>query len=124
MRKALGEGAFGVAWAAGRGLSPESVVAEVLAGGGTIDDRAPASGIRAAAAPAAPPALGTSAARLTRREAEVLRLLVEGRTDKAIAAALAVSRPTASKHVASVITKLGASGRAAAAAIAVRDGLV
>ena len=61
---------------------------------------------------------------LTAREAEVLRLLADGRSDREIAAALFISRPTASKHVSSILGKLGVDSRAAAAAAAVRDRLV
>jgi DNA-binding CsgD family transcriptional regulator len=60
---------------------------------------------------------------LTPREVEVLRLLVEGMSDREIAAALFVSRHTAANHVASILGKLGVPSRAAAAAYAVRRGL-
>jgi DNA-binding NarL/FixJ family response regulator len=59
---------------------------------------------------------------LTARELEVLRLLVEGKSDRAIAEALFVSRHTAANHVASILGKLGVPARAAAA-WAVRRGL-
>jgi DNA-binding NarL/FixJ family response regulator len=61
---------------------------------------------------------------LTAREAEVLRLLAGGRSNRAIAAALGLSVRTAERHVANVYAKLGAHSRAAAAAYAVRHGLV
>lgn len=48
---------------------------------------------------------------LTRREAEVLPLLVEGLSDAAIAERLVVSRRTAEHHVASILTKLGVTSR-------------
>jgi DNA-binding CsgD family transcriptional regulator len=60
---------------------------------------------------------------LTPREVEVLRLLVEGRSDREIATALFVSRHTAANHVGSILGKLGVTSRAAAAAWAVRQGL-
>jgi DNA-binding CsgD family transcriptional regulator len=60
---------------------------------------------------------------LTRREVEVLRLLVEGHSDREIANLLFVSRHTAAHHVASILAKLGLPSRAAAAAYAVRSGL-
>ena len=114
-RVTLGADVFADSWEAGRQLTPGEALAEARS---TLE-RATATVV-----PAAPAVPTVPAARLTRREAEVLRLLVEGRTDKEIAETLYVSRPTASKHVASVIAKLGAGGRAAAAAIGVRDGLV
>ena len=61
---------------------------------------------------------------LTRREREVLRLLVDGLSDKEIAAALGIVRYTASNHVTAIRDKLGAPSRAAVVAIAVREGLV
>ena len=61
---------------------------------------------------------------LTRREVEVLRLLVGGRSDREIAAALFVGHRTAQDHVSNVIAKLGVANRTEAAAVAVRDGLV
>ena len=57
---------------------------------------------------------------LTGREHEVLRLLVAGRSNKEIAAALFISPKTASVHVSNILGKLGASSRTEAAAIAHR----
>jgi DNA-binding NarL/FixJ family response regulator len=57
---------------------------------------------------------------LTRRELEVLRLLVERRTDKEIAAALVVSPRTVMTHVASILDKLGVASRREVAAAASR----
>jgi DNA-binding CsgD family transcriptional regulator len=67
-------------------------------------------------------ALGLDA--LTSRERDVLRLLVDGLSDKEIAAALGISRHTASNHVTAIRDKLGAPSRAAAVAIALRDNLL
>ena len=61
---------------------------------------------------------------LTAREIEVLRLLAEGRTNAQIATELFMSPKTASVHVSRIITKLGASNRTEAAAIARRDGVL
>jgi DNA-binding CsgD family transcriptional regulator len=61
---------------------------------------------------------------LTPRERDVLALLAEGASNKAIARALAVSVHTAKFHVASLTEKLGARGRLEAIAIAIRAGLV
>jgi DNA-binding NarL/FixJ family response regulator len=54
-------------------------------------------------------------ASLTGREAEVLRLLADGLTDREIAASLTVSPRTVETHVSSVLHKLGARNRAEAA---------
>ena len=48
----------------------------------------------------------------------MLRLLVAGRSNKEIAAALFISPKTASVHVSNILGKLGASSRTEAAAIA------
>jgi DNA-binding CsgD family transcriptional regulator len=61
---------------------------------------------------------------LTAREREVLALLAEGASNKAIARALGVSVHTVKFHVASLTEKLGAKGRLEAVAIAIRSGLV
>ncbi|MFN8594464.1 MAG: LuxR C-terminal-related transcriptional regulator [Thermomicrobiales bacterium] len=61
---------------------------------------------------------------LTPRERDVLRLLVEGRSDREIADALFITRRTASKHVEAILAKLGVRSRGAAVAEARRLGLV
>ncbi len=61
---------------------------------------------------------------LTPREADVLHLVVAGRSDRAIADTLFMSRRTASKHVSSILAKLGVASRTEAAARAVRDELL
>ena len=61
---------------------------------------------------------------LTRREREVLRLLTAGHTDRKIAETLIVSPRTVNRHVSSIFVKLDVPGRAAAAAHAVRSGLI
>jgi DNA-binding CsgD family transcriptional regulator/tetratricopeptide (TPR) repeat protein len=57
---------------------------------------------------------------LTPREQEVLQHLVEGRTNRQIARALFISEKTASVHVSNIMSKLGATNRSEAAAIAHR----
>jgi DNA-binding NarL/FixJ family response regulator len=61
---------------------------------------------------------------LTRREREVLPLLVQGFTNRQIADALFISENTAGVHVSNILGKLGASTRTEAATIAVRAGIV
>jgi LuxR family maltose regulon positive regulatory protein len=53
---------------------------------------------------------------LTPRERHVLQLLAEGASNQEIAKALVVSRATAKKHVASILSKLGAANRTQAVA--------
>lgn len=61
---------------------------------------------------------------LTEREREVLALLVEGLNNTEIAERLVVSRSTAKFHVSSILSKLHASSRTEAVAIAVQNNLV
>lgn len=61
---------------------------------------------------------------LTRREHEVLDLIVAGRTNAEIAVQLVIAVKTVDHHVSAVLTKLGAANRSAAAKQARRIGLV
>jgi DNA-binding NarL/FixJ family response regulator len=61
---------------------------------------------------------------LTSREREVALLLLDGRSNKAIARALDISVHTAKFHVAALLAKLRARNRADAVAIILREGLV
>ena len=61
---------------------------------------------------------------LTQREVEVLRLIMQGLADKAIAHRLERSVGTARSHVKAILMKLKASSRVEAVAIARRRGLV
>lgn len=61
---------------------------------------------------------------LSRREAEVVRLVAAGMNNREIARALHLSENTVAKHLTSIFTKTGSENRAAAAAFAARHGLV
>jgi NarL family two-component system response regulator LiaR len=61
---------------------------------------------------------------LTAREKEVLALMVEGMNNNAIADRLVVSRSTVKFHVSSILSKLGASSRTEAVALALQKHLV
>jgi predicted ATPase/DNA-binding CsgD family transcriptional regulator len=58
---------------------------------------------------------------LTAREQEVLQQLSEGRSDKEIADILFISSRTVSKHVASILAKLGVSSRTEAVSRVIRE---
>ena len=64
------------------------------------------------------------AARLTPRELEVLRLIAQGQSNKAIAADLVVSEKTVKTHVSNILAKLHLADRTQAALYAVRRRLV
>jgi excisionase family DNA binding protein len=105
-RGAIGDNRIAELRAAGRTLSTSGVLAlalgvEISRGGAERSD---------------PDALSP-------REREVLRLLVEGRSNAEIADVLFISVRTARAHVASILAKLGVSTRAAAVAQAFRDHL-
>lgn len=111
-RAVLSDEAFQVAWEGGASLSADQAVAEALAVG------LPAIVVQ-------PDPLPTALAfGLTTREVEVLRLVAAGWADKEIATTLAISRHTASKHVAAVRAKLHAPSRTAAVAAAREAGLI
>ena len=109
----LGEAAFRTAWEAGRVRTLEGAlpdVAAVLAAG------------RMQPGPAEAP--NPAAARgLTKRELEVLRLVAAGKSDREIAAELFVAYRTVTSCVTSILRKLDATSRTAAAAYAIRHGL-
>jgi predicted ATPase/DNA-binding CsgD family transcriptional regulator len=110
---ALPPEAFAAAWAAGTAVPLEQMVIEAL------DDATTPSG----ATPAPVSAEPQVAAGLTEREAEVLRLLAQGLSDRAIAEKLFVSPRTVGGYVSKVLIKLNLESRTAAAVFAVRHGL-
>ena len=55
---------------------------------------------------------------LSEREAEVLRLIAGGGTNREIAKALGISERTVDRHVSNIFTKLDVSSRAAATSFA------
>ena len=102
-RAALGEPAFAAAWAAGHAFGPDETLAEALL---PFMVAADSPGVV-----------------LTAREAEILRLLVAGQTNAAIAGALFLSVRTVENHVARICAKLGVRTRTAAATAAIAAGL-
>jgi predicted ATPase/DNA-binding CsgD family transcriptional regulator len=112
VRARLPEPVFVAAWEEGRQLSGAEALADALA-------------IAASAGKEPPPAHDdVSGFGLTPRELDVLRLLVEGRSDREIGEALFIGARTVQTHVANLFAKLGVNARAEAAAVAVRRGLV
>ncbi len=100
--------AFDLAWSQGRLMSPDQAVEYGLQ--------------------PEPPTVAESRPEadtiLSKREREVLRLLVEGKTNQEIATALFISPHTVTNHVTSILTKLNLESRTAAATYALRHGLV
>lgn len=94
----------------------DSVVGAVrcLHGGGTMIDPAFISRI----------AISLASPSLTTREMQVLRLMMEGLSNKAIALRLKRSVGTAKSHVKAILSKLDATTRVEAVAVAQRRGLL
>lgn len=108
---------FHAAWEAGGSMTPETAIAVIDESAGEIAAAMELGGAKVVDTSG----LGFT---LTRREVEVLQLLVEGRSDKEIGEALYISHRTATTHVTNILNKFGVNSRTAAAAIAVRQGLV
>jgi NarL family two-component system response regulator LiaR len=102
---------------AGEGLLDPSVAAVVMA---QVANAAPPRGDGSVGGESDRQAL----TRLTPRETEVLRLLGEGLSNRALAERLFVSEKTVKTHVSSILAKLGVPDRTHAALLAVRLGLV
>lgn len=62
--------------------------------------------------------------RLSSRELEVLKLIIEGFSNPEIAATLHLSPNTIKTHVSSILQKFGVNHRIQAAVFAVRNGLI
>ncbi len=102
-----------------RGAAPDAIAAALVAaarGLAVLDAALAEAWLR--------PPEETPAEGLTARETEVLGLLAEGLSNKAIAARLGISEHTAKFHVNAILAKLGAESRAAAIVKAARLGLV
>jgi NarL family two-component system response regulator LiaR len=95
-----------------------TAIRSAAAGQGTL---APEVAKALAEAAAKPASLGTD---ITDREREVLALIVEGKSNADISEILAISLSTARFHVSTILSKLGATNRAEAAALAVKHGLI
>ncbi len=61
---------------------------------------------------------------LTKRELEVVALIIEGYSNSEIANKLSVSLSTAKAHVSSIISKLGAKNRVHTIICAIRCGII
>jgi DNA-binding CsgD family transcriptional regulator len=109
----LGEQGLQAGRLAGRDLSLATVVSEIAA-------LQPPTAVP----DAVPDIPASSTIRLSPREEDVLRLLIDGQSDRQIAETLFISLRTAEGHVARLLAKLGVSTRSAAVAAAVAARLV
>jgi DNA-binding NarL/FixJ family response regulator len=115
-RAAVGEAAYAAAVAAARALAVAEVLDEALT---ALENTRTAPPV-----PSSPHASHFDGAfQLSPREREVLALVAEGRSNKAIADELFVSPNTVKTHVASLLHKLHADTRVQLATLAARRGL-
>ena len=103
----LSEQAWDAAWAVGRAMPLDDAIDYALSVGEQPE-------------PCATPEISV----LSKRETEVLRLVVDGQTNREIADALFISPRTVAQHLRSIYDKLDVDSRTAAATWAVRNGLV
>jgi len=118
VQKALQAGAIGYLL---KDVGMEELVAAIRSaaiGHGTL---APEAAKALADASSEPGALGLD---LTEREREVLALIVGGKSNAEISGILSISLSTSRFHVSAILSKLRATNRAEAAALAVKHGLV
>jgi non-specific serine/threonine protein kinase len=130
-RARLGDDAFAAAYDAGRRVSAADAVRDALA---DLPTTAPASRRTIAGRPGASPSAAPIPAAgpdrrqplpggLSRREAEVARLVAAGKTSREIAVELVVSERTVTTHLDHIFAKLGVSSRTAVAMFVLRNGL-
>jgi HD-GYP domain-containing protein (c-di-GMP phosphodiesterase class II) len=108
-----------------RAFSPAAAALELRSAArrGRFDPDASAA-VLAAAGVVSPRARVGAPAGLTARETEVLGLLARGLANKSIARELSISPKTVGNHVEHIYAKLGVSNRAAAAMVAMQQGLL
>jgi two-component system nitrate/nitrite response regulator NarL len=114
----LGAGARGVLTRDTDGARLLAALQAAALGLMVVDERLSAGALRRRAA--AEPLVES----LTPRELEVLHLIGQGLSNRAIADRLAISEHTAKFHVNAILGKLGAQTRAEAVALGVRSGLL
>jgi non-specific serine/threonine protein kinase len=113
LQAAMTEDMYSTAWSAGYAMALDEGIGEARDVLAQVLTPTPEIGARPIPAPHG----------LSPRELEVLGLMVEGKSDREIADDLFISHHTVSRHVSNILGKLGVPSRAAAAAVAVRDGL-
>jgi DNA-binding NarL/FixJ family response regulator len=117
--EALAAGARGILFREVDGRRLSAAARAVAEGLLVLDDSLAAVVLREP--PASPPELSEP---LTPRELEVLQLLAQGLSNKAIGDRLGISEHTAKFHVNAILGKLGAQGRTDAVVRAARLGLI
>jgi predicted ATPase/DNA-binding CsgD family transcriptional regulator len=114
-RQRLGDAAFDAAWVEGQPLRLETAVTEARALAASLMAYQPA--------PASPTPRTGSPGGLSEREAEVLRLVAQGRSNAEVADALYISRRTVDAHMRRIYDRLGLDTRVEAIRYAIEQGL-
>jgi predicted ATPase/DNA-binding CsgD family transcriptional regulator len=121
------EGEWEAAYREGRSLSFGEVAALALTLLDEVARPRPGAGAEGAPAVSAPPAQSEARSPhnpLSEREAEVVRLVAEGLSNKAIGRKLFIAPTTVNYHLTSIFNKLGVDTRAQAVAVAVQRRLL
>ena len=120
IRKALGAGAISYLLKNVSATELTKAIQSAHSGFSTLTREA----VEVLARPASESPLEAPVTDLTRRELEVLALIVEGLTNPDIAERLVVSRSTVKAHVSNILGKLNASNRSEAVSIALKTKLL
>jgi DNA-binding CsgD family transcriptional regulator len=110
--------------AAGEGSQAQPLVEEARATAQRLRAEPLQRELRSLGGPGQRRSADTRSAALTPRELEILALVSDGRSNGEIGKQLFISAKTVSVHVSNILSKLGASGRTEAAALARREGLL
>src|SRR5215213_913947 len=113
VRSQLGEKRFTCIRDAARSLSPSKAVAAAITAAAAIG-----------ATIQGEPTDAVANGNVTDRELQVLRLVVEGHSNREIAQTLFISQKTARNHVTNILAKLRVDSRTAAATFAIRHGMI
>ena len=125
----LGSGASGYCLKDIDPITLSNVIKNVAKGACWIDSNVAHLALKLFPKPENPEIMSTSSGmdmkiRLTERETEVLKLLVQGKSNTQIAQELIVSVHTAKAHVCSILQKLCVDDRVQAAVKAIKEGIV
>lgn len=118
MQEAVHVGAIGFLLKSVSAADLAAAIRSAYAGTATFSPEVAQALLQNAARPAPP------TVELTEREAEVLALMVNGKSNAQIASQLVISLSTVKYHVSSVLSKLGVKSRAEAVAFATRNHLM
>jgi predicted ATPase/DNA-binding CsgD family transcriptional regulator len=118
LSKAIGENQFATIWAKGRAMTVEQAIQYAFA----LPTMAESTAVQDDNPNVLQRMVHPHLEELTPRECEVVVLIAQGKSNRAIAQALVISEKTAERHVANILSKLGFHSRTQVAAWAVEKG--